>query len=342
MARMTKPWFREHDGWWYATLRVSGRRTQVKLAKGEQHEEDAYERLRQLERGPKLTILTVRKAFDTFLDWSADNHEPPTVAYYRHFLGDFAGRRHEGRELGALKVSALIPHHVTGWLKGKPWNSTSRNRAISCIKRALNHCVAEGLLSENPLARVKKPRMLRREAMVADVDRAAILAAVPDRAFQLFLFALGQTGARPKEVRTVTAADVRDRVWVLRSKDFKATGKLRHVYLTPAMVELCRELAGRHPTGPLFRNTEGNPWTKDAVVLRLLRLKERLGLDPKVCAYSFRHTWITDALEAGVPVATVSELAGHADTKMVSRVYNHLSERRGHLRAAAEKATGKG
>ena len=140
------------------------------------------------------------------------------------------------------------------------------------------------------------------------------------------------------EVRAVTAESVRDAVWVLKSKDYDRTGKLRHIYLTPAMVELTQTLCREHPTGPLFRNTRGEPWTVNAVRIRFRNLRERLKLDPRVCAYAFRHTFVTDALEKGVPIATVAELAGHADTKMVSQVYSHLSQKGEHLRQAMIQA----
>ena len=42
-----------------------------------------------------------------------------------------------------------------------------------------------------------------------------------------------------------------------------------------------------------------------------------------------------------MPVATVAELAGHKDLKMIQAHYSHLSEKREHLRQAAEKAAGK-
>ena len=212
---------------------------------------------------------------------------------------------------------------------------------MSCVKRALNWCVGEGLLQDNPLKAVKKDRMLRREKTTSPEERAAIDAEVKDEAFRLFIFAMGQTGARAMEVRSVTAADCREGEWAFPSKGYAVTGKLRHIYLSKAMEELTRVLCERRPTGPLFLNSRGKPWTHNAIRIRFRNLRKKLGLPAEIVATAFRHSFITDALEAGLPIATVAELAGRADTRMITQVYSKLSERKGHLRAAAERAVNK-
>jgi integrase len=58
-----------------------------------------------------------------------------------------------------------------------------------------------------------------------------------------------------------------------------------------------------------------------------------------VIAYTYRHSFATDALEKGVGVAQVAEFLGHTTTETVMRHYQHLSEKREHLRLAALKAT---
>jgi integrase len=58
-------------------------------------------------------------------------------------------------------------------------------------------------------------------------------------------------------------------------------------------------------------------------------------------SYTYRHTFVTDALENGVGVAQVAELLGHTSTDMVMSHYQHLSEKREHLRLAAIQATGR-
>ena len=55
-------------------------------------------------------------------------------------------------------------------------------------------------------------------------------------------------------------------------------------------------------------------------------------------AYTFRHTFITDALEKGVPIASLAELAGHKGTRMISTIYSKLAQRRRHLSEMAAMA----
>lgn len=66
------------------------------------------------------------------------------------------------------------------------------------------------------------------------------------------------------------------------------------------------------------------------------RLSERMAKKhgPKYCLYNFRHSFATRALESGVDAVTVAELMGHADTRMLSRVYSHLFQRPAHLAIA--------
>ncbi|MCY2964013.1 MAG: tyrosine-type recombinase/integrase, partial [Planctomycetota bacterium] len=120
------------------------------------------------------------------------------------------------------------------------------------------------------------------------------------------------------------------------------TGRARVIYLTPTAWEITERLLTQHPEGKLCRNRHGKAWTTDAIRNRFRRLRDTLGdkLPADLCAYSFRHTYATDALERGVDPVTLAELMGHRDATMVSRVYQHLNQRLDHMQAAARKATG--
>src|SRR5207237_729017 len=56
-----------------------------------------------------------------------------------------------------------------------------------------------------------------------------------------------------------------------------------------------------------------------------------------VVSYTYRHSFVTDALENGVGVAQVAELLGHTSTDMVMHHDQHLREKRDHLRRAAPR-----
>ena len=43
MQAKVKLWFRDHDGWWYVTRHINGTRKQIKLAKGKENEQEAYQ-----------------------------------------------------------------------------------------------------------------------------------------------------------------------------------------------------------------------------------------------------------------------------------------------------------
>src|SRR5262249_48959208 len=157
---------------------------------------------------------------------------------------------------GTLPALDIKPFHVSAWLDSHPKWATSRRCAVICVKRAYNWAEGEGLLTANPMKKVKKPSPVRRERTVTQEEWDRLLGAVRDQEFKDFLYALRQTGCRPGEVRKVTAAQVNLElgVWIIEHhKTRKKTGVPRVVYLTPGMIELCRRLCAKWPEGPIFR-----------------------------------------------------------------------------------------
>lgn len=52
---------------------------------------------------------------------------------------------------------------------------------------------------------------------------------------------------------------------------------------------------------------------------------------PKLCLYLLRHAWMTRMLKADVDPITVAILAGHVDTSMLAKQYQHLAQDADHL-----------
>src|SRR5262245_15089222 len=114
----------------------------------------------------------------------------------------------------------------------------------------------------------------------------------------------------------------------------RKSGRSRTVHLPPAVLAVCRRLAGRHPTGPLFRTTRGEPWRKTAWRQAMARAQRKLGLAARPMVSGYRHAFATDALALGVSDAQVAELLGHSDTGMIHKHYGHLSARSRALKEA--------
>ena len=340
VTEKVRPWFRESDSWWYVTRRVNGKRIQIKLARGRQNKAAAYQRFHEVMLEAGVLDVPADVNFDglaaLFVLWTKANVGRDTAQWYLRFLRDF-GRHYQG------KVNALQSRHVESWLETKTWSQSTRRQAITCVKRVMHWGFNEGKLKEFPvgLRNLRRPRMTRREKLITPGEHRRITENT-DEPFGQFLFALRETGARPIEVRTVTAemVDFGNGIWVFhKHKTAKKTGKSRVVYLTPAMLQLTRELVERHPLGdgPLFRNSRGKPWTANAIRCRMRRLRKKLGLEDGTVAYSYRHTFVTDALTQ-LDADTVAELVGHVDTKMIHEHYSHLDQRVEYMRDVAIKA----
>src|SRR5262249_31594008 len=157
-------------------------------------------------------------------------------------------------------------------------------------------------------------------------------------AFRRFVNALTLTGCRPGEVARVTAADVDldAGLWVLKlHKTAKKTGRPRVVFLCPEALALTRELVEQHPDGPLFLNSPDSPRPRTACRIRFRNLRKKPPERTGIVCYGSRSSFATDALEAGVPDASVAALLGHTNTATLPRFYNRLAGRVGHLRDAA-------
>lgn len=353
MSRPPSPWYREERDAWYVW--IGGKRHL--LAKGRASKREATAAFHKLMaddataagRNPDIAVRDVFNLFLAGVERKVELGERDRVTFdgYVKFL------RSAGKAFGGMAASELRPLHVTRWTeadhprkRGKqavaePWGATTRNNAITAVKAAFRWAKRAGYLRDNPIADMERPTAMERTAIPTPEQAGRILEAVGDRPFLDLLTALAETGCRPGELSELTAkgVDLEARTWTVRNKTKRKTRQpTRTVYLADSMVELSRRLIALHPEGPIFRNTRGRPWTRNAMACRFARLRKKLGMGPEATAYAFRHLYATAALVNDVPIATLAELLGHRDTTMISRVYSHLNDRRDHLSEAARKA----
>jgi integrase len=345
MARHHEVWWRASAGAWYVTWR--GR--QVRLTRGKGSRKEALEAFRKLatqEGGAQppgesmpLGQLVALWLGDCVARASRGEMSPGTPADYRRRLGRLP------QALGDVPASQLKVHQVQAWLDSQEgWGSTSRHDATGALKAMTRWAVAQGHLEADPLQGMRRPpRPARRELVMGPESWPQVRAAVLCPQFGDFLDFLWLTGARPGEARALEAAQVdwtRSMAVLTRAKTTRRTGRPRVIHLPAQALELTRRLAQAHPTGPLFLNSKGQPWTRTALNTQVRRLRARTGLGHDVVAYALRHIFATDALASGLSLATAAQLMGHSSPSLLGKVYSHLEDRGDVLQAALGKVRG--
>jgi integrase len=336
---------------------------------------------KRVEEGSKAarTLAWYRKYLTSFLNYLRSLESPPPA---------------EPGEAPLLTIDQLKPSHVYDWVDAQEGWKTGRRGAMTAVQRVFKWAATAGKLAmigdRSPLASLEKPAQGRREQLVSQAVYEETLSLVRDTQFHDLLELAWNTGARPHELFTVTAAfaDLDNARWVFPVQLSKGKRIQRTIYLNDRALEITRRLVQEHPSGPLLRTTTGTAWCASSVKCRFQKLQLALGrkrlkegglLPPKIPRltkslrqdptvrreherkvlerrrqvnglarqhgirlnlYSFRHTFVTEALVTGVDAVTVSVLAGHRDTAMISRHYAHLTQRLAHLREAAKRARG--
>ncbi len=280
----------------------------------------------------------VAELIDDFLDKYAATKAPRTYEWYKRCLQSFRDATPE-----LLTIGELAPSHVTDWLHGKTWSDATRHGAIHAVKKAVRWACREHKLGASPLADVTAPTPQRREAVINQQQWPHVLGASTDDEFKDLLTFLWETGARPQEARHVEARHFEPSHARIVFPACESKGKKfpRVIYLTPAAAEVVARLATKYPEGKLFRDSEGKPWTRNAIRCRFRRQRIHRRVKVKVpglCCYAIRHSYATNALRAGVDPVTLAVLMGHADASMIATVYQHLATDPEYLRAAATRA----
>lgn len=283
-----------------------------------------------------MQLVSVRQAVDSFLDFARLTVSPSTLSLYKLYLGRFAGR------YGAMPLESLTPALVRGW--------GSSFHQLQAVQRLTSWATNEArLLTVDPLRGLKKIPVGRRLRTVSPVESVR-LRRRSSGALRRFIIALGESIARPHELRAVCWADIRTaglqsfevedltqgRAFFFLDR-FKAKNlrrerfAVRVIPISPRLGRLLARLWRQRPQldARVFENNRRTPWTVNAVRCAFRRLRVRAGIaadrrGENVVAYTLRHSAATAAIVAGVPVAQLAGAMGHADVRMTMR-YVHLS-----------------
>jgi integrase len=248
-------------------------------------------------------------------------------------------------ELGKLQIDELDPETIRTWHKGiaqrgpqvrsngtPKFRKTSSdhdavrkrrataNNYLLTLKAALNHVWKEQRLSvERTWAHVKPfPNTTVAKGDYFTLDEVRDILAVAESTFQVLVRAAFETGARYQEIARLRVRDFHDGTLHIRKSK---TNKDRHVFLTEDGAAFFAGLVARRRPDELVL---GKEWHAGMQTRPMKLACKKAGVRYR-SFHLLRHTWASHAVMGGMPLTVVARNLGHADTKMVERVYGHLA-----------------
>lgn len=208
-------------------------------------------------------------------------------------------------------------------LAGAELSPSTISRRLSALAGAYGWAVAEDVLQRNPVAHVRRP-YVSQDSQTLGLDQGELerLVAAARSAGTLELAVVMVLGGNGLRVSEAVAADVRDLASVHGRRVLaivRKRGKQAIAPLAPATAAAVDAHVGGRRSGPLFITADGARLDRYRARRIIITLAEAAGLPPGLTAHSLRHTFVTLARQAGVPLEDVQDAAGHADPRTTRR-----------------------
>lgn len=260
--------------------------------------------------------------------------------------------------LGAIEANRLTPAEARAWMvklateggrQGRPLSSNTIRLYRSMLMKAYAYGLNADLVDANPIERTDPPKMRKTipEHWTPDQARQFLAAHEGDRLYPMWAFMLS-TGVRPSDFVWLRWENVDLDKGLVRFHEFptaigyrlvasdgKTRTTARTVDLDQRMVDVLRLQADRQmneaasvdeykATDYVFTQPMGGSYHPQRITKILTAEIKTLGL-PRLTAKGLRHTCATLMLANGIPPKVAAERLGHADTRMFSNVYSHVT-----------------
>ncbi|MDZ4254270.1 MAG: tyrosine-type recombinase/integrase [Sulfuritalea sp.] len=275
--------------------------------------------------------ITVRRAVENYLTALEGRSNHAREARQR-------ADKHILPTLGRYRVDRLTKRQIEDWLAGmvkaadkddpdaRRRSQDTANRVLTILKAALNDAWADdanSIPSDAAWRRVKPYKDVggsRVDHFDAKQIRLLIAkAAAEDRRFAELLEAGYLTGARYGELALMDVGDFDAQRSLLVIRKGK-TGA-RPVSLTSEAVQFFKRLSkDRPPRAVLLMRDDGDRWGKSEQHRRFKQAAAAAELPASASFYSLRHSHISRAIEAGMPLNLLAENCG-TSLSMIQRNY---------------------
>ncbi len=266
---------------------------------------------------------------------------PHTIRAYGHALRLFFlfVARQARRRVSELGLDDIVVDRVLAFLdhvEAERGNAAAtRNCRLAAIRGFVEHLLRHDLSRAEQYQRILAVRAKRapiHAVQYLEPEDAQVLLAQPDRRspaglrdYALLVF-LYNTGARIAEALAVTVDDLH----LAPPRAVRLHGKGSKERVCPLWAETAAALSrlvssGVAASGPVFRNSGGQPLSRDGAAYllekyvslaarRLPALKRR-----KITPHVLRHSCAVALLQAGIDITVIRDYLGHASVATTSR-----------------------
>jgi site-specific recombinase XerD len=265
------------------------------------------------------SLDSLTSSTQAFLQDSALALSKATMDNYRFNLARFARFVAERNVAGVGEVSALHLREYLNALQQAHYSASTVHQAYRVLRTFFGWCMREGLLSADPVARVRRPKLSRPVPVhlsMADVERLVAACArttKPDRDKAIVVLFL-DTGLRRAELAGLELNDIDIPARLVTVRLGKGR-KGRRVPLSSWVAHILAEWLVAHPSalGSSLFGLKGH-----GLMMLLRRLSAKSGV--RVYCHALRHTFAT---HYGGDVQDLQMILGHSEVSTTAEIYSH-------------------
>lgn len=221
------------------------------------------------------------------------------------------------KKRGKTEASDIAAEDVEAFKQGfseNGYNPKSIARKINSIKSFFNFCQEKGWLKINPALNIKPPKYQNPQPRVLSKMeyRALRDAARHDARLEAIIELLLQTGMRIGELSRLQLGNLNFNKDELVIETYQSQAS-RTIPLNLAAQKAIKTYLQKRPPSKnnhLFLTKTGRPYLVRNIRSAINRCFKEAGIK-EVKVGDLRHTFIVHQLQAGVPLTTISQIAGH-------------------------------
>ncbi len=282
-----------------------------------------------------------REVIERFADllWMERGLSANTLSAYQSDLRAFTLWLGQERGCGLVAASRsdLLDYLAVLSLAGRKPRSAAR--LVSCLRQFYQHLLRQGLIREDPSARLDSPRLGRplpgtlTEAEVEALLAAPLVDEARGQRDRTMLEVLYATGLRVTELVTLTPESVSLVQGVIRvvgkgdKERLVPLGEEAVTWLDRYARDARREILQGRVCSYLFPTTRSCCMTRQTFWLLIKRYALGAGIAKHLSPHTLRHAFATHLLNHGADLRVVQMLLGHSDLS-TTQIYTHVARER--------------